>query len=74
MDPPLNLEPLIAYIGPGPGLGAIGAMLTLLGALVLVVVGLVWYPLKRLLGRAGRPGRKDARGEAERITEVESPK
>lgn len=59
----MNFEPILAYIGPGPGLGAIGAALTLLGALVLVIVGLVWYPLKRLLGRKG------ARREAEQTPE-----
>jgi len=40
--------PPLLYIGPGAGIGAVGAMLALLGALLLMVVGLVWYPVRRL--------------------------
>lgn len=38
-----------AYIGPGAGLTAIGALLSLIGALLLALVGFVWYPIRRLL-------------------------
>jgi len=41
--------PAHAYIGPGAGLTAIGAVLALIAALLLAVVGFVWYPVKRLL-------------------------
>lgn len=47
-----------AYVGPGAGITAIGTVLALIGAALLAVVGFVWYPLKRLLGRrkaAGQP-------------------
>ena len=40
-----------AYIGPGAGLGAIGTAIALLGALILLIVGFVWYPVRRLLRR-----------------------
>ena len=49
-----------AYVGPGAGLTAIGTMLALLAALVLAVVGFVWYPLKRLLSRRSSPDREAA--------------
>lgn len=39
----------LAYIGPGAGLSAIGALVAAIGAVVLLVVGFVWYPVKRLL-------------------------
>jgi len=42
-----------AYIGPGAGLGAIALTVALLVGVVLLVIGLVWYPLKRLL--KGKP-------------------
>jgi len=43
--------PALAYIGPGAGLGAIAVTAAVAFGLLLLVVGLVWYPLKRLLKR-----------------------
>lgn len=37
-----------AYIGPGSGLSVLGAIAAVIGALVFGIVGLVWYPFKRL--------------------------
>ena len=41
--------PAAAYIGPGAGLSAIGTLLSLIGAVLLAIVGFVWYPVKRLV-------------------------
>jgi len=49
-------SPASAYIGPGAGLGAIGAVIALFAAVLLAVVGFVWYPIKRLVA-AGRTKR-----------------
>ena len=38
-----------AYIGPGAGLSAIGTLVALVGAVLLAIVGFVWYPIKRML-------------------------
>ena len=38
----------LAYIGPGAGITAIGTVIALLGAILLAIVGFVWYPVKRL--------------------------
>ena len=43
--------PAAAYIGPGAGLGAIGTVIAVIGAILLMIVGFVWYPVKRLLKR-----------------------
>ena len=45
-----------AYIGPGAGLSAIGSALALLGAIFLMLVGFVWYPVKRLMRRRKAKG------------------
>jgi type VI protein secretion system component VasK len=37
-----------AYVGPGAGLTAIGTSVALIGAVLLAIVGFVWYPIKRL--------------------------
>ena len=39
----------VAYIGPGAGLSALGSLLALLGAVLLLIVGFVWYPVKRMM-------------------------
>jgi hypothetical protein len=44
-----------AYIGPGTGLSAIGAVLAILAGILIAIFGFFWYPIKRLLGK----GKKD---------------
>ena len=56
----------LAYIGPGAGLSAIGTLIALVGAVLLAIVGFVWYPVKRLL-----KGRKKANVEAESKAELD---
>ena len=41
----------MAYTGPGLGLGAIGVAFGLIGSLLLGIVSIVWYPVKRLIRR-----------------------
>ena len=43
-----------AYVGPGAGLSAIGSILAFLAAILLLIVGFLWYPIKRLI-----KGKKD---------------
>lgn len=40
-----------AYVGPGLGVGAIGAVLGVMFSILLGVFAIVWYPLKRLFKR-----------------------
>lgn len=51
-----------AYVGPGAGLGVIGAFLGMLLAVILAIAGVVWYPVKRLLKK--RNGRVEQSSEA----------
>jgi hypothetical protein len=44
-------EPALAYVGPGAGLGAIGAFLGLVATVLLTVGVLVLWPVRRLLRR-----------------------
>ena len=41
-----------AYVGPGLGLGAIGAFIGVVVTVLLAIIGLFWYPLKRLIRKA----------------------
>ena len=45
----LTPTPVMAYIGPGAGLTAIGSFLALVVALLVAFFGFVWFPLKRKL-------------------------
>jgi hypothetical protein len=47
-------QPASGYVGPGAGITAIGAVLALLGGIVLAVFGFVWYPLKRMRRARGK--------------------
>ena len=38
-----------AYIGPGAGLGMIGSLVALVGAVVVALVGIVIFPLRLIL-------------------------
>ncbi|WP_205700620.1 hypothetical protein [Croceicoccus sediminis] len=44
-------SPAHAYMGAGAGLSAIGSVLSFIGVVLLMIVGFVWYPVKRLLRR-----------------------
>lgn len=38
-----------AYIGPGLGAGTIGVIIGIIVSVFLAIVGIVWYPFKRLI-------------------------
>jgi hypothetical protein len=40
-----------AYVGPGLGAGALAAVFGVLGGLLMLVVGVMWYPIKRVIRR-----------------------
>ena len=42
-------SPASAYIGPGMGGGVIAAVLGVLGAILLALFGILYYPIKRML-------------------------
>jgi hypothetical protein len=41
----------LAYIGPGLGAGALATVLGIVTGLLMLVVGIVWYPIKHLVRR-----------------------
>ena len=47
-----------AYIGPGLGVGTIGVVLGILGSILLALVAILWYPIKRLFKKK-KAGNKD---------------
>ena len=59
-------SPALAYIGPGAGLGAIAVTAAFALGCSLLLVGLIWYPLKRLLkGSKGAAAGDDGKNVSE---------
>ena len=44
-------NPSYAYVGPGLGVGTIGVVLGIIGSIILALVAVFWFPLKRLFKR-----------------------
>lgn len=49
----------LAYIGPGSGLSAIGAFIALIAAIIVAILGFLWYPFRRLIRYLKKDSRKD---------------
>ena len=49
-----------AYVGPGVGLSALGSVLAFIGAVFLLIVGFLWYPIKRLLRGRSKSSAEEA--------------
>jgi hypothetical protein len=52
-------QSVFAYIGPGAGISAIGTVVAFIGAILLAIVGFIWYPIKRLLGKMKKKDKSD---------------
>lgn len=50
----LAAAPAHAYIGPGGGMSAIGALLALVAGVLVAFFGFLWYPIKRLRAKRHR--------------------
>lgn len=45
----VSATPAAAYIGPGLGLGVIASIFGAIAAFLMMIAGLVWYPVKVML-------------------------
>ena len=57
----------LAYMGPGAGMAAIGALLTMVAVAIFMVVGFVWYPVQRL-----RAASRRRRGQTSSVAKEEA--
>jgi len=62
----LLVQPAYAYIGPGAGASAIAVVVGIIAAIFLALIAIIWYPLKRLLGK-----KKETEGETEDVPNQE---
>jgi hypothetical protein len=69
----LACSPVHAYLGPGGAVSGIGALLALIGAVLLAIIGFVWFPLKRMLSgkrQASEAGDEDDKDDEDSHEEV----
>lgn len=52
----LILQPqnLLAYVGPGTGMSAIGTFIAFVLGIFVAILGFIWYPVKRILKRKSK--------------------
>ncbi len=53
-------SPVYAYLGPGGVVSGLGSFLALVAAVLVAIVGFLWFPMKRLIKR--RRGMQDSSG------------
>lgn len=64
----IHMESAIAYVGPGTGLSAVGSFFAFLMAIILVIVGFFWLPLKRLYRKwRSNPELQESENSAENL-------
>jgi len=51
----LAATPAHAYVGPGLGVGVIAVVFGIIGSIFLAIVSVLWYPIKRLIGKKPKP-------------------
>jgi len=54
-----------AYIGPGMGAGALAVIFGILGAIILGLFAILWYPLKRLFSKNRKKQMTDTKDESD---------
>lgn len=54
-----------AYIGPGAGAGTFAIVLGILASIFLAFLGILWYPIKRLLNRWRAPAKTSSESDRE---------
>lgn len=57
-------QPVMAYVGPGAGLAAIGAFFALIAGVLAALFGFLWYPIKRMM-RKRKQARQKNEGQEE---------
>lgn len=55
----LASAPAHAYVGPGLGLGAIAVILGIVLSVLIAVLAIVWYPIKRRMAARAKSAETD---------------
>ena len=55
--------PAFAYVGPGLGAGAVAVTLGVLGSIVTGILGVIYYPIKRMIKKLKKSRQLDRVGQ-----------
>ena len=58
--------PALAYIGPGAGAGTIAVVFGVIISIILALISIIWYPIKRLIKGKKTSNQQDKNVESER--------
>ncbi|MCH8209584.1 MAG: hypothetical protein IIA62_11125 [Nitrospinae bacterium] len=64
--------PSFAYVGPGPGITALGALWALIATVVITLVGLLIWPIRALMKRKKQSGVPVEESESGEIAKTDS--
>ena len=59
-------QPAMAYVGPGTGIAALGALIAIIVGVIAALFGFLWYPMKRILKKR-KAARTEAKEEGDRV-------
>ena len=49
-----------AYLGPGSAVSAVGTLIALLAAILIAIIGFVWFPIRRMMRRSHKTKQDDS--------------
>ena len=58
-------QPAMAYVGPGTGIAALGAMLAIIAGVIVALFGFLWFPIKRIMNQRKQAASKDVQEREE---------
>ena len=59
-------QPAMAYVGPGTGIAALGALLAIIVGVIAALFGFLWYPMKRMMKKRKQAASNASQDVAER--------
>ena len=60
-------QPAMAYVGPGTGIAALGALIAIVVGVIAALFGFLWFPIKRLMKKRQQAAQQKIREEEETV-------
>ena len=60
-------QPAMAYVGPGTGIAALGALLAIVVGVIAALFGFLWFPMKRFMKKRQQAAQQKLREDEETV-------